>query len=517
VQIGANGQLTFDTNHPVYTANSNPYSYFTYPNIPSTAFTPGLGNVFNSIFGVYEDIDPSRCTGDGGVYVGVLGEFPNRAFCVSFYQIPLYANNSIKQTYQIVLYEGSNIIDVYVQDRGCCSVTNAGKGIIGVINSDGSDGIAAPGRNVQDPTWTATNEAWRFVPVSTPVYQLTWYKGAGFDGEIIGNTDSLAVVEGDNIDTVTVRLQFTSCNGSFFDFSDMAIIVWDTEDTVSIADTVCLNTLYTAHGFNIPASDTGAPGVYNFQRRGVSAQSCDTVFDLTLTVLPTEIVQVYDTIYSGDQYYYQGDILIADSTYTYALTGVFGCDSVVLLSLTTLILPVPANLTVVETGNSVVIGWDNLIRQAPQTHVRHANVQTGDIMYAIYKNNQLLVEVEDLYYEDFQVSLGERYCYKVRTIWAENRGDGSDFSDAVCITKTTTAVENLDFDDFVIYPNPVFNGQLTISNVQLNETIQIIDIAGKIVMQNIQLTNNNSVDVSSLANGMYFVKIGNKTARFVKK
>ncbi|MDR2853822.1 MAG: fibronectin type III domain-containing protein [Prevotellaceae bacterium] len=231
-----------------------------------------------------------------------------------------------------------------------------------------------------------------------------------------------------------------------------------------------------------------------------------------------EIVELYDTIYSGDQYYYLDDTLTVSGTYTYNLTNAFGCDSVVLLALTCLPLPVPSNLVITETENSVVIGWDNVVRQVQQARVRHASVQTANVMYAIYKNNQILAEIDDLYYDDFQVSVGESYCYKVRTILTENRNMESDFCDAVCITKTTTPVENLNLDNFVIYPNPVFNGYLTISNVQLlNETIQIIDIAGKIVMNNIQYSINNSVDVSSLANGMYFVKIGNKTAKFVKK
>lgn len=74
-----------------------------------------------------------------------------------------------------------------------------------------------------------------------------------------------------------------------------------------------------------------------------------------------------------------------------------------------------------------------------------------------------------------------------------------------------------------IYPNPV-NDELRIMNYELtgNDNVQIFDITGKLIhhlSSNISLgfTNSNSINVSSLQTGVYFIKIGKFTGKFTKK
>jgi len=70
----------------------------------------------------------------------------------------------------------------------------------------------------------------------------------------------------------------------------------------------------------------------------------------------------------------------------------------------------------------------------------------------------------------------------------------------------------------IIYPNPT-NGQLIIENGQLTvENIEIYNVVGqkqKIIV-NYPLSVVHSIDVSHLANGMYFLKIAGKTVKFIK-
>ncbi|MDR0831211.1 MAG: M12 family metallo-peptidase [Prevotellaceae bacterium] len=83
---------------------------------------------------------------------------------------------------------------------------------------------------------------------------------------------------------------------------------------------------------------------------------------------------------------------------------------------------------------------------------------------------------------------------------------------------TATGVNEIDSDVIKIYPNPVTtelkidNGKLKIKSVEIN------DISGKIIMN---CPNNNSIDVSNLANGVYLIKIhtdkGIITQKFLKK
>jgi hypothetical protein len=72
-----------------------------------------------------------------------------------------------------------------------------------------------------------------------------------------------------------------------------------------------------------------------------------------------------------------------------------------------------------------------------------------------------------------------------------------------------------------IYPNPT-NGQLTMDNGELTmENIKIFDIMGRSVRAYCIRPNGNEtetiIDVSHLMPGVYFLKIGNKTAKFVKQ
>ena len=189
---GTNGLIAMD-NH----SGSCAYAYGYPPDSPpytnsiSGNQTMGGGsmtvpyNYKNCIYGVYEDIDcnyyNSYCYGtQGAVRVGVLGSYPCRAFVFNYLNVGLFGNHSSASnynTYQMVIYEGTNIIDVYVKHRACCASTNNSRheGIIGIQNNTSSQILIAPGRGMSG--WEANDEAWRFTPI-TPLDEngeMTWY------------------------------------------------------------------------------------------------------------------------------------------------------------------------------------------------------------------------------------------------------------------------------------------------------------------------------------------------------
>ena len=70
-----------------------------------------------------------------------------------------------------------------------------------------------------------------------------------------------------------------------------------------------------------------------------------------------------------------------------------------------------------------------------------------------------------------------------------------------------------------IYPNPA-QDQLRIERQQAEGSTQqaeIYDIYGRKLSAFCLLPSVTTIDISHLANGIYFLKIGNKTARFVKE
>ena len=83
------------------------------------------------------------------------------------------------------------------------------------------------------------------------------------------------------------------------------------------------------------------------------------------------------------------------------------------------------------------------------------------------------------------------------------------------MTASIDIVETIHGAKLRIYPNPT-DSKLIIENGELViENIEIYDIYGREII-NCQLSNDNSIDISHLASGMYFLKIGNKTVKIIK-
>ncbi len=103
------------------------------------------------------------------------------------------------------------------------------------------------------------------------------------------------------------------------------------------------------------------------------------------------------------------------------------------------------------------------------------------------------------------------------THWGMLQEDVTWFGDTLTveIMVGTTNINNVEKNSFEIYPNPAKdNIQITINDKQLGEDISILDITGKIVIAS---KAKQSVDISNLQNGVYFIKIGDTIKRFVKK
>jgi hypothetical protein len=201
--ISSNGTLTFDL------TNNSPSGYSDWSfsnNLPSTSlFT-------NTIFGAYHDIDPSKGGNVGWELITLNSGC--RALVASWNDIPMFSSscNSSLYTGMIVLYENTNVIEVYIKEKNVCSSWNDGNAIVGIQNADGTQAVVPPGRNGLDANWAFTNEAWRFVPSGTPITSLKWYEGSGTTGTVLGTTDTLNVCPASTT-TYTAEVTYTLCNG----------------------------------------------------------------------------------------------------------------------------------------------------------------------------------------------------------------------------------------------------------------------------------------------------------------
>ena len=83
----------------------------------------------------------------GDITIDTLGSYPCRTFVVNYNEIPHFLCSSINTTQQIVLYETTNIIEVYIKNKPTCTNWNNGNAVIGIQNATGTLGYTAPTRN----------------------------------------------------------------------------------------------------------------------------------------------------------------------------------------------------------------------------------------------------------------------------------------------------------------------------------------------------------------------------------
>jgi hypothetical protein len=220
--MSSNGALTFDF------ANNTPGGTSDWEftnNLPST-------NLFtNTIFGVYHDIDPS-VSGKVGWELITLNT-GCRALVASWQGIPMFDDTfttfdcgALPYTGMIVLYENTNIIDVYIEEKHVCSDWNDGNAIVGLQNAAGNTATVAPGRNGLDANWAATNEAWRFIPNGPSITSIKWYEGVGTTGPVVGTSDTVNVCP-TTTTTYTAEVTYALCGGATLKESESTTVTVD--------------------------------------------------------------------------------------------------------------------------------------------------------------------------------------------------------------------------------------------------------------------------------------------------
>ncbi len=191
VVVGSNGILTFDIGEA---GGYCPWNF--------TAAAPSANLPTNAIFAPYMDIDPSDC---GTVRYTVLGTAPCRTFVINYSAVCLYSCSGTVNS-QIVLYETTNVIEVYLGNKPSCSSWNGGRTLLGIQNAAGTQATVPPGRNTGN--WSTSNEAWRFTPSGPPIYTVNWYEG----GNLIGQGLSVDVCP-EVATTYTAEVVYDACNG----------------------------------------------------------------------------------------------------------------------------------------------------------------------------------------------------------------------------------------------------------------------------------------------------------------
>ena len=278
--ISSNNYITFDL------ADAGGYSPWAINDaIPSPALPT------NSIMAPYQDVNPGN---GGSINYATIGTAPNRVFVVSFVEVPMFSCGELCFSNQIKLFEGTNEVQIHIDNKPLCSTWNGGVAIEGIQNSDGTIAYEVAGRNY--PTqWTAQNDAYSFMPSGPNTYDvnpvpfafenvitqgngilINWYE----NNTLVGNGTTLTISPTQTssyIGEVTL-----ACSGSSYR-DTLTVFVSNTVIDTAITEASCIP------GFDgiIVASPTGDYGPYDFswtddngnsilQENGISGSSAAT-------------------------------------------------------------------------------------------------------------------------------------------------------------------------------------------------------------------------------------------------
>lgn len=204
IVIGSNGMISFD----IAQANQ--------PNAPNFSETlPSAKLPKLSIFGALHDMYFST-SNDSEISYSVIGNAPFRKFIVNFTKGRISGCDGLISTSQIALSEGSNAIEVFIDNKELpCNITKFKNSLIGINDGTGNLGMAAPNRNTG--IWEAKKEAWVFSPSGNDlVPKFIWYDAAG---NIIGNAKDVIVCPKKD-ETYKLDIVFSVCNGGAITYSD---------------------------------------------------------------------------------------------------------------------------------------------------------------------------------------------------------------------------------------------------------------------------------------------------------
>ena len=217
--IGTNGVVSFDIANA---GGACPWAFT--GTIPSTTFP-----IRNAIYCVYQDTDireflpanPTVAVLDPSIqnvnfYILNTGPYaaPNRVFVANWNELPQYncQNGVGLQTSQIVLHEGTNVIEFNIKKRSCCSGWNSGSGVIGTQNAAGTQASFPAGFNTS--CWNSTNISFQSTPTGTAVPRtLKWEKGGVPVGSVNQNPLNVCVT---GPTTYTAIVEYTNPNGTTF-------------------------------------------------------------------------------------------------------------------------------------------------------------------------------------------------------------------------------------------------------------------------------------------------------------
>lgn len=290
--VGTNGMVTFDLTNAL---GCNHWSLGTASPIPFTGTgaqcftncpTPsGIMYPRATIFGAYHDIYIDGTSANKKMEFRVEGTAPARRAIISFNEIPLFSCESSLATHQIVIYEATGVVEVYLKDKPVCTSFNSGRAILGIQNWERNAALAPPGRNLGQWGSNNMNEAWRFVPNGAQSLldrvELLLNNNVVANGTLGTSANGTVAVTFPNVcpptdnNAYVVRAYYRTCNDNQTIFSVDDTVNINKRATIPIDGTITPATcLPNATGSITITNPVGAG--FQYSRDGVNFQTSPT-------------------------------------------------------------------------------------------------------------------------------------------------------------------------------------------------------------------------------------------------
>jgi gliding motility-associated-like protein len=233
----------------------------------------------NSIMAAYQDIDPSITTPNPKIEWRQEGILPFRRFIVSFNQVALFGDEDLIFTGQIVIYESTSYIEVFIKNKPIIGGPNPWNGDLAIlgIQKDNSTFVAAPDKNCT--VWDAANEGYRFKPngASSLLQNVTITKkdgslvGVGVVGASLNDSTNISFnnycISGSGPDTLLVKANYNAActGGAPFTLVDTIYVTKNPGQllaTTTVTEAVCTSAT-GAIVVNVPTGAGTAPYQYS--------------------------------------------------------------------------------------------------------------------------------------------------------------------------------------------------------------------------------------------------------------
>ncbi|WP_296145991.1 T9SS type A sorting domain-containing protein [uncultured Flavobacterium sp.] len=410
---------------------------------------PNNSEVKNAIMACYHDMNNDGLNpAVGAITYSLVGNAPYRKFVLLFGNQPQFGTNcaTLKSTFQVILYETLNTIDVQIVNKPVCTSWNSGRAVIGIVNQTGTIAITPPGRNVS--AWTASQEGWRFqLPTAS-------------------QTNNFIFCDTNNDGTETYDLSALYSNGSPLSFYGTLSDAQSASNQLPNSYTVTsgtIKTIFAVGGGQISQFNLAVINcTLDYDLDGIVTSNEDLNADGNLANDDTDGDGIPNFLDNDDD----GDMILTSAEYVFTNTG---RNTNVLL----------------DTDND---GIPNYLD----------NDDDGDGV----------------------LTINEDYNHNNNPADDDTNSNGiPDYLESA----VALGVKNNDFKNSIsLYPNPA-STILNIENRSGEEikSVSIYSITGALVKQVNNAQAAESISVSELQTGMYFVKmqIGNQVvnSKFVKK